>query len=856
MQLSIPEFYIDVVGELREALWRLVDQARVAAKAGDMAGLRDTAEELRLRIKQGDEQTIGNLAPHVGDIVAELDELYDASFPVDRPDDICGLLDAPWPTAERKALLAAFLGRDVRHHLLLDEVAERAIADTDTHLLRLLVCTPLGTLNRKTVAQTLDTLHRVGCLDASVVERAFTDDRYLGYAIFGHSPTGDATSPPLACADAVRTHVDELTWRLVSAPAPADWDELPEVPVPRGLRFVRAALTWHGDQRVADHLGMAELTDAECTALPNLLRDRPVEEQRRAYGWRSRAGDAAALLPIFGAERAAPLLRLIRAMPVGQVTRQDRAVLLAAIEDAGADAARRLLELEPNELVSAVMGWNRAQVLKRVKHNALQGIAAFGMLPLAPHETVLDRYLALRESAKKGAKFGPDRRHSHAAAIAVALDHLAQVAGVPEASRLEWDCEARIATDTPTQAEVGAYRIGLLFDGADPTMTVSRAGKALKSVPAAIRADPAYQKLREHQQRLRDQARRMRTGLVERLVATGGALAPDELARLRSLPAGAAMLPALLWRDQAGVIDLLDQVDTTGPVTAVHPVELHERRVLADWQAEIVRRRLRQPVKQTFRELYVLTPAEREAGDVSRRFAGRTVNGRVAGQLLSGRGWFTPGEYDDHQATRAVGDGLIAVLRCDFDGYFGMGTVLVDEIRFLTGGHRDQGRYGAQTGSVNIGGTPVPLVDVSPVAFSEVMRDLDLMVSVAGTEPQAYLSPAQAMSRAQVLTALIADLGLARVTVEGHAAVVRGTRATYRVHLTSGSIHIDPGGYLCVVPASFGGTTHKRLFLPFADEDRMTSIILSKVLLLAEDEMISDPSILTQLDSLTGNAAI
>ena len=56
------------------------------------------------------------------------------------------------------------------------------------------------------------------------------------------------------------------------------------------------------------------------------------------------------------------------------------------------------------------------------------------MLPLAPDETVLDRYLALRESAKKGAKLGPNRKHSHAAAIAVALDHLAQVVGASDAS--------------------------------------------------------------------------------------------------------------------------------------------------------------------------------------------------------------------------------------------------------------------------------------------------------------------------------------------------------------------------------------------------------------------------------------
>ena len=77
--------------------------------------------------------------------------------------------------------------------------------------------------------------------------------------------------------------------------------------------------------------------------------------------------------------------------------------------------------------------------------------------------------------------------------------------------------------------------------------------------------------------------------------------------------------------------------------------------------------------------------------------------------------------------------------------------------------------------------------------------------------------------------------------------MVHGTRATYRVHLTSGSIHVEPGGYLCVVPTSFGGSAHGRLFLPFADEDQVTSVILSKVLPLNDDEHITDPTILAQL---------
>ena len=112
-----------------------------------------------------------------------------------------------------------------------------------------------------------------------------------------------------------------------------------------------------------------------------------------------------------------------------------------------------------------------------------------------------------------------------------------------------------------------------------------------------------------------------------------------------------------------------------------------------------------------------------------------------------------------------------------------------------------------------------------------------------------FRSPFRADSRAQLLAALIADMGLDRVTIEGACAVVRGSRATYRVHLTSGSIHLEPGGYLCIVPASFGGAMHRQLFLPFADEDRMTSVILSKVLLLNEDERITDPTILAQLPS-------
>lgn len=49
------------------------------------------------------------------------------------------------------------------------------------------------------------------------------------------------------------------------------------------------------------------------------------------------------------------------------------------------------------------------------------------------------------------------------------------------------------------------------------------------------------------------------------------------------------------------------------------------------------------------------------------------------------------------------------------------------------------------------------------------------------------------------------------------------------------------------VPASFGSRADRRLFLPFAEADQMTSVILSKVLLVSDDEHITDEAILTQL---------
>jgi hypothetical protein len=151
-----------------------------------------------------------------------------------------------------------------------------------------------------------------------------------------------------------------------------------------------------------------------------------------------------------------------------------------------------------------------------------------------------------------------------------------------------------------------------------------------------------------------------------------------------------------------------------------------------------------------------------------------------------------------------------------------------------------------------------------------VMRDVDLFVGVAsvGNDPNwadggpegryrdywtSYSFGAlsqTAKTRRQVLQRLIPRLKIAdRCRLEDRFLIVQGDVRTYRIHLGSGNILMEPNDqYLCIVPTSkpTTGNLGDRLFLPF-EGDRNLAIILSKAFLLAADKEIKDPTILHQI---------
>jgi len=72
---------------------------------------------------------------------------------------------------------------------------------------------------------------------------------------------------------------------------------------------------------------------------------------------------------------------------------------------------------------------------------------------------------------------------------------------------------------------------------------------------------------------------------------------------------------------------------------------------------------------------------------------------------------------------------------------------------------------------------------------------------------------------------------------------MQGTWHEYEIHLGSGACSRG-GRHICIVPKS--STEGDKIWLPF-EGDRTLSIIISKALLLAADDKITDPVILRQL---------
>lgn len=418
----------------------------------------------------------------------------------------------------------------------------------------------------------------------------------------------------------------------------------------------------------------------------------------------------------------------------------------------------------------------------------------------------------------------------------------------------------------------GSDQVDLSWSGPD--------GKSRKTVPAAVKRDHP-----EELKQLKRQVKEIRDNLagqggrLERLLLAGRRW---PLADWRALyldhPLLADLCRRLIWRferddrrasgiaegdqvtDQTGAA--LDWLDDGTQVALWHPIDEPAEQVLA-WRNRLADLEITQPFKQAHREIYVLTDAERQTEIYSNRFAAHILKQHQFRALCQQRGWRyeLQGQWDSHNFPQRdlEASGLSAQYWVEPAGEDDISAAYVylylasDQVRFFQSGAPE----------------PLALTEVPPLVFSEVMRDVDLFVAVAGVAADPTWSDGgpegryrdywwrhsfgelgeSAKTRHAVLDTLLPKLKIAdRCELLERFLMVRGSKRSYKIHLGSGNILMAPNDqYLCIVKG-YDKSGGEKVRLPF-EGDGVLSMILSKAFLLAADNKITDQTILSQIDS-------
>lgn len=491
----------------------------------------------------------------------------------------------------------------------------------------------------------------------------------------------------------------------------------------------------------------------------------------------------------------------------------------------------------------------RQELITGIKKKQLKDhVRLLGLLPLATgnkrEADLVERCQVLREYRRYANQLSGLTKPAALRAWEIGMKNLAQMAGFADPLRLEWAIGGDAVKDLakgPVKASKDGVTVTLALDElSKPEITVHKGNKELKSIPPAIKKDKRIAELASRATDLKRQASAIRQSL-EAAMCRGDCFTGDELRKWCNHAQLAPLLSRLVvvgegilgYPDKGGraLRDFrgkFEPVKSAEQMRLAHPHDLLESGAWHAWQRECFQAERMQPFKQVFRELYVVTKQEKKDGAISHRYDGQQIQPNQALALFGTRGW------DTRDGVFKVFHDLGLIANVHFKT--GVATPLEVEGWTLAGVSftpRDQWK-------------PISLKSAPPRLFSEVMRDLDLVVSVAhagGVDPEASASTVE--MRAGLLRETCSLLKLKNVRLKPAHAVIDGELASYSVHLGSGVVHTMPGGSLCLVPVH---AQHRgRLFLPFADDDPRTAEVVSKVLLLARDHEIQDPAILEQI---------
>ena len=324
---------------------------------------------------------------------------------------------------------------------------------------------------------------------------------------------------------------------------------------------------------------------------------------------------------------------------------------------------------------------------------------------------------------------------------------------------------------------------------------------------------------------------------LERLLVESRRWPIDEWrSRFLDHPLRAIHARRLIWRFRgaSGTVDGLPgsvrpPADPT--VELWHPIESAAATDIESWRDVLVERRIVQPFKQAYRETY--RAASEPDAVLDARFADRPLAYGQMRALMGQRGWTAPmlGPHDQGDRAVAFRNFPTAGLRAEF-GHVPAG--LAEPAERVAYGRSGSLRFTIQDGDVR---RPMLLKQVPPRLLSEVLRDVDLFISV----PDPTRRPLSDDGDSAVVAARAAALRriLPTLTFRHHISVVgvwlrvgKG-RGAWTISLADGTTLRLPEEDEVEIPLEDeSGSDAPALYLPVADDPVLERVLATAAKLL------------------------
>ena len=309
---------------------------------------------------------------------------------------------------------------------------------------------------------------------------------------------------------------------------------------------------------------------------------------------------------------------------------------------------------------------------------------SLGLLPLSDEglkreEELLDRYQFIQKYKKESRQFGAQRRASEGRAVEIALQNLSVNAGFTDVTRLVLRMEGKLAEQSAAyfdwQAAEDVELMISVDENGKSTLRCRKNGKLLKSVPAKYKKNETVKKCQEANKKLKEQYGRTKQ-MMEQAMEDGTIFEAWEILEMHKNPVVRPIVEYLVVKlaEQSaaagekqksfgkeeqeteeyrasgyklGFLTAEGLVDVNGSVTAVepgaqlsitHPFDLYMDGRWHEYQKLLFEKKIRQPFKQVFRELYLKLDEELEKGE-SRLFSGNQIQPKKTAGALKCRRW-------------------------------------------------------------------------------------------------------------------------------------------------------------------------------------------------------------------------